>query len=184
MAQRIRLIWKTAPLALGACLMLLGIAACSDDDDDTGTPAGDAVFTGGPDGGAFQEFAVGLAELVTGDPGIGDSVDPSDGSTQNLARVNAGDADYGLSFAGDVFLGREGRLESDETVYDNVAPIAAIYGGTIHLVVHADSDIESVDDLAGKRIAPGADGSGAAHAAQRYFGHLGLWDELDVEHIG
>jgi len=50
--------------------------------------------------------------------------------------------------------------------------------------VLANSGINQVSDLEGKRVAVGGAGSGAAAAAQRYFTAIGLWDKMNVEFIG
>jgi hypothetical protein len=50
--------------------------------------------------------------------------------------------------------------------------------------VAADSGIESVEDLVGQRVALGNAGSGAALSAERYFGHMGMLDQMQVEFLG
>lgn len=44
--------------------------------------------------------------------------------------------------------------------FDELRALASLYPEMLHLVVHADSDIESIEDLAGKRVAVGAQNSG------------------------
>jgi TRAP transporter TAXI family solute receptor len=61
---------------------------------------------------------------------------------------------------------------------------AFLYGAPAHLVVLDGGGIDSVADLAGKRVAVGGAGSGAASAAQRYFTALGLWDQMNPEFLG
>jgi TRAP transporter TAXI family solute receptor len=108
----------------------------------------------------------------------------SAGSLENLRRVNSGEADFGIVYSGDTYLGRNGRLTNDTRKYPNVHAMAYLYGAPAHLIVKADSGIEKVADLEGKRIAVGGAGSGAAGAAERYFSSLGLWDKMNVEFLG
>ncbi|WP_305046624.1 TAXI family TRAP transporter solute-binding subunit [Geoalkalibacter sp.] len=68
--------------------------------------------------------------------------------------------------------------------FKNVMAMAYLYGAPAHLVVLADSGITKVEDLAGKRVAVGPAGSGAAASAQRYFTGIGMWDKIRVEYIG
>ncbi len=155
---------------------------------DTPAVSGQRVrqsFGGGPVGGAFQVFANAMALIMAdSDPNLDIAAEGTGGSAENLRGVNSGDFQYGIVYAGDVFLGAQGLLPEDTTQYTNVRPVAALYGGVIHLVVSRQSGIESVADLPGKRIALGNAGSGAALAAERYFSHLGLIDQINIEYLG
>lgn len=143
------------------------------------------AFSGGPEGGTFQYFSNGIAiRLSKTVPDLEVSNVASAGSLENLRRVNSGDADFGIVYSGDVYLGRNGRLTKDTNKYENVLAMAYLYGAPAHLVTLAKSDIKTVMDLKGKRVAVGGAGSGAAGAAQRYFTALGLWDDMKVEFLG
>lgn len=142
-------------------------------------------FGGGPVGGAFELFANAMSRIIAdADPNLDISVEGTGGSAENLLSVNSGAMPYGIVYAGDIYLGRAGLLADDPLQYEDVRPVAALYGGLIHLVVTENSGIERVADLAGKRIAPGNAGSGAALSAERYFKHLGLWDAMNIEYLG
>lgn len=143
------------------------------------------AFSGGPDGGTFQYFSNAISSRLSKQlPDVEVSNMASAGSVENLRRVNSGDADFGVVYAGDLFLGTTGQLTNDPKKYTNVFSLAYLYGAPAHLVVLADSGIESVKALEGKRVAVGPAGSGAAASAQRYFTSLGLWDKMNVEYIG
>ncbi|NOK63782.1 MAG: hypothetical protein GFH27_549283n14 [Chloroflexi bacterium AL-W] len=157
-------------------------------DEEAAAASGETVrqsFGGGPVGGAFQTFANALSLIITdADPNLDIAAEGTGGSAANLRGVNAADFQYGIVYAADMSLGREGLLPEDETVYDQLRTVAKLYGGVIHLVVSEQSGIESVDDLPGKRIALGNAGSGAALSAERYFRHLGLYDQMEIEFLG
>lgn len=143
------------------------------------------AFSGGPEGGTFQYFSNGIATRLSKNiPNIEVSNMASAGSLENLRRVNSGDADFGIVYSGDTYLGRNGRLTQDTRQYKSVKAMAYLYGAPAHLIVKAGSGINKVADLVGKRVAVGGPGSGAAGAAQRYFTSLGLWDKMNVEFIG
>lgn len=142
-------------------------------------------FSGGPEGGTFQYFSNGMATRLSKKvDGLKVSNMASAGSGENLRRVNSGEADFGIVYSGDTYLGRNGRLTKDTNKYENVHAISYLYGAPAHLVTLADSGIEKVADLAGKRVAVGGAGSGAANAAERFFSTLGLWDKMKVEFLG
>jgi len=143
------------------------------------------AFSGGPEGGTFQYFSNGIAIRLSRD--IADvevSNMASAGSLENLRRVNSGEADFGIVYSGDTYLGRVGRLTNDTRKYEKVHAMAYLYGAPAHLIVKEGSGIDAVADLEGKRIAVGGAGSGAAGAAERYFTSLGMWDKMNVEFLG
>lgn len=143
------------------------------------------AFSGGPEGGTFQYFSNGIATRLSKNLADVDvSNMASAGSLENLRRVNSGDADFGIVYSGDTYLGRTGRLTNDTREYKNVHALAYLYGAPAHLIVLADSGINQVADLAGKKVAVGPAGSGAAGSAERYFGSLGLWDKMEPQFIG
>ncbi|MDF1556348.1 MAG: TAXI family TRAP transporter solute-binding subunit, partial [Deferrisomatales bacterium] len=143
------------------------------------------AFSGGPEGGTFQYFSNGIATRLSKNlADVEVSNMASAGSLENLRRVNSGDADFGIVYSGDTYLGRNGRLTNDTKQYKNVHAMAYLYGAPAHLIVLADGGITKVADLAGKKVAVGPAGSGAAGAAERYFGSLGLWDKMEPQFIG
>lgn len=154
-------------------------------------PAADAqrterlAFSGGPDGGTFQYFSNGIAtRLSRAMDGVDVSNMASAGSVENLRRVNSRDADFGIVYSGDLYLGMNGQLTNDTRRYRNVHAVAYMFGAPAHLLVLDNSGINNPQDLAGKRVAVGPAGSGAAASAQRYFEGLGLWDKIRPQYIG
>lgn len=143
------------------------------------------AFSGGPEGGTFQYFSNGMAIRLSKALGnVEVSNMASAGSLENLRRVNSGEADFGIVYSGDTYLGRVGKLTNDTREYKNVHAMAYLYGAPAHLIVKDGSGINAIADLEGKRIAVGGAGSGAAGAAERYFTSLGLWDKMNVEFLG
>jgi uncharacterized protein len=163
-------------------------AAAAPTEAPAAAPSGETLryaFGGGPVGGVFQVYADVLALIINdGLDNVDITAEGTGGSAENLRSVNAGDRQFGIVYAGDVALGAQGVLPQDPTQYTNVMPVAPLYGGVIHLVVSQNSGIETVADLPGKRIALGNAGSGAALSAERYFTHMGLIDEVQVEYLG
>jgi TRAP transporter TAXI family solute receptor len=142
-------------------------------------------FGGGPEGGTFQYFSNGIASRLSkmqADLEVSNMA--SAGSVENARRINSGEIDFGIAYSGDTYLARNGRLTNDTNKYPNIYAMAFLYGAPAHLIVLEKSGINEVADLKGKRIAVGGAGSGAAAAAQRYFGAIGLWDNMNVEFIG
>jgi uncharacterized protein len=142
------------------------------------------VFSGGPEGGMFGYFATGIAEHLTAETGCKISSKISSGSVENLRQVHEGNADFGIVYSGDLYLGLHGKLVNDEQKYFNVQAMAYLYGAAAQLVVLADAEIETIIDLFGKTVAIGPKGSGAAASAQRFFHSINSWDKIIPKYIG
>ena len=143
------------------------------------------AFGGGPTGGTFQYFSNAIAILMS--KNIADlevSSEGTGGSAENLKRLNAGDVDFGIVYSVDLWLGSKGQLPKDTKEYTNVRPMAYLYGAPAQLVVRKDSGITDVKALAGKKVAVGNAGSGAALSAQRLFETLGIWDKIEPQFLG
>ena len=143
------------------------------------------AFSGGPDGGTFQYFSNGIATRLSRTmDGVEVSNMASAGSVENLRRVNSRDADFGIVYSGDMYLGLNGKLTNDTRKYRNVQAVSYLYGAPAHLIVLDGSDITEVAQLDGKNVAVGPAGSGAAASAQRFFEGVGLWDKITPQYIG
>lgn len=94
------------------------------------------AFSGGPDGGTFQYFSNGISVYLSkGMDGYEVSNMASAGSVENLRRLNSRDADFGITYSGDLYLGRNGRLTNDTRQYRNVHVVSYLYGAPAHLIV-------------------------------------------------
>ena len=142
-------------------------------------------FTGGPSGGTFQYFSNGMAiRLSKNLSNVKISNQSSRGSVENIRKVNSKRADMGIAYSGDLFLAREGRLSGDTKKYGNVRAVAFLYKAPGQLAVLKNSGIKKVMDLAGKKVALGGAGSGAAASGERFFKLVGLWNKIDRQFLG
>ena len=140
---------------------------------------------GGPTGGTFNTFSNGMAIYVPKvNPNIKASSVGSGGSVENVKRVSNGESDFGLCYAVDSDLGFAGKLPKDNNKYDGLRAMGYLYGAPAQLVVNADSKVKSAMDLKGKRVAVGNAGSGAAASAERFFRHIGVWDNFKPTFMG
>ncbi|PID63935.1 MAG: C4-dicarboxylate ABC transporter substrate-binding protein [Gammaproteobacteria bacterium] len=144
------------------------------------------VFSGGPAGGTFQVAANSIQ--VYGPIKSSDEyrvrAQSSAGSVENLRKVNSGKADFGVVYSGHVYLGREGKMKNDDRKYENVLAVSYLYGAPAQLVVRADSGIESVKDLEGRKVGVGNAGSGAFANCELFFSHMGIWDKIERNAMG
>ncbi len=156
------------------------------------TPGGTALAKeykakvgGGPTGGTFNTFANGMAVYVPKHlPDVKLTAIGSGGSVENVKRVSSGESDFGLCYAVDLGLGAKGKLPKDDAHYDGSRVLGFLYGAPAQLVVRKDSGYTTAKDLVGKRVAVGNAGSGAAASAERFFRHLGIWDNFKPQFLG
>jgi TRAP transporter TAXI family solute receptor len=163
-------------IAIAACAMIAAPVMAADYSIKIG---------GGPTGGTFNTFSNGMAVYVPKvNPNIQASSVGSGGSVENVKRVSNGESDFGLCYAVDSALGFSGKLPKDDHKYQGLRSMGYLYGAPAQLIVRADSDIKSAYDLKGKRVAVGNAGSGAAASAERFFRHIGIWDEFKPTFMG
>ncbi len=130
----------------------------------------DAVTTlrlsAGSETGEYYDFATALAKVVAErGSGLAIEVMPSAGANENAQRLAFGAAEIGL-------------VQSDTQAPASVRAIASVFPETLHIVARAESGIESVADVAGKRVALMPRGSGGNAVFARIMAHYGM-DEGD-----
>lgn len=96
-----------------------------------------------------------------GVPGLIAVAQSTHGSVDNIAGLAAGTLDLALTQADIAYWARSGTAVYAETgPMPSLVALARLYDERVHLVVRADSDIEMLADLRGRRVALGAAGSG------------------------
>ncbi|SLM30472.1 putative TRAP-type transporter, periplasmic component (TAXI family protein) [Desulfamplus magnetovallimortis] len=144
------------------------------------------IFGGGPAGGTFQVVAnaVQVYKPIKGAADFKVQAQSSAGSVENLRKTNAGRQHMSVVYSGHVWLGLNGKMKNDPTVYDKVMAVAYLYGAPAQLVTHAGSGIKSVKDLEGKKVGVGNAGSGAFANCELFFTHMGVWDKIERNAMG
>jgi TRAP transporter TAXI family solute receptor len=137
------------------------------------------TMVGGPPAGMFGIFATGIGTYLSkAVPNLNVSVAATAGSVENLRRIDSGDAETGISFAGDVHEGFNGLEKFQGKPLTSVRAVGVVFMGVAHLITYGDSGIKTIEDLAGKRVAVGNPGSGTFATAERIFRSLNLWDKI------
>jgi TRAP transporter TAXI family solute receptor len=108
------------------------------------------VLATGQDGGAYHYYGEQFAAYLAGQ-GIETELLETAGAVENLERLESG-AGVNLAFV-------QGGLADIATV-ENVVAIGSLYWEPLWLFARADVEISAVDDLVGKRVAIGREGSG------------------------
>jgi len=138
------------------------------------------TIAGGPPTGVFGIFATGIGTYLSKSvPNLDVSVAATGGSVENPRRVNAKEAEMGLSFSSDLHESFHGLEKFAGKPLTDLRAIGLVFFGVAHLMTHADSGIKTIQDLAGKRVAVGSPGSGTFASAERVFRSVGLWDKIN-----
>jgi TRAP transporter TAXI family solute receptor len=137
------------------------------------------TMMGGPPAGVFGIFATGIGTYLSKSvPNLNVSVAATAGSVENLRRINGGEAEIGISFSSDIHEAFNGLEKFQGKPLTNVRAVGIVFMGVGHLVTYADSNIRTIEDLAGKRVAVGSPGSGTFATAERIFRSLNMWDKI------
>lgn len=173
-----------------ASVVALAVAACGDDGDgdgDGGNGDGDFVtdLTFGTGGTAGVYFPLGTeyANLFEDNiEGITVNAIETDASVDNLGQIYQGEMQLGMTqnntFA-EAVTGTGQFAELGFTV-DNAGWIGQLYPEAAQVITLESSGYESIEDLAGQRIAIGAPGSGTRAVAEAILGAHGI-EEGDFE---
>ncbi|MFJ8629143.1 TAXI family TRAP transporter solute-binding subunit [Streptomyces sp. NPDC093568] len=140
-------------------------------------PSGTITFSTGTRAGVYQEYGELLRkELAKDMPQLKVRLLTSAGSQENVERVATGKADFTIAAADAVDSYKSGG----EPVTDRLRGVARLYDDYVQLVVPPDSDIRSVADLKGKRVAIGLPNSGVRLIATRVLQAAGIDPEKDI----
>lgn len=101
------------------------------------------------------------AEGGCGVPGLIAVAETTGGSVANLEAIASGELESGFSQADIAYWAYHGTgVFRGKPAYSNLRTIANLYPEKVHVVVRADSDLHTIADLKGHRIALGPEGSG------------------------
>jgi TRAP transporter TAXI family solute receptor len=140
-------------------------------------PGGTIVFSTGSRGGVYEEYGKDLTDALAKDmPDLRVRLVTSAGSQDNVARVADGEADLAIAAADAV----ETYVLEHPRKGSRLRGVARLYDDYVQLVVPRDSDIESVADLRGKRVAIGLDTSGVRLIATRVLEAEGIDPDRDI----
>lgn len=141
---------------------IVALAACS----NGGAPSSLSIATGGTSG-TYYPLGGGMAQIFT-EHVVNTTAEVTGASVENMQLLKESDVDLAYTQSDIADYASKGTMMFAESgSIDNIRAVASLYNETIQIVVAADSDIHSVEDLAGKRVSIGAPGSGTeANALQ------------------
>ena len=143
-----------------------------------------SIATGGT-GGVYYPMGGGLAEVINNHvEGYSATAEVTGASVENMGLIATGDADLAIALADTVQQSYSGTGRFEGQQLPMVRAVASLYANVLHMVVPADSDIQSLEDLRGKRVSVGAPGSGTEVNAQALLSAAGMtFDDIDAQRL-
>ncbi|MFJ2370461.1 TAXI family TRAP transporter solute-binding subunit [Microbacterium sp. NPDC087665] len=160
---------RALALMLGVAVVF-ALSACSPRAAEWS--GGTSVIAGGGPTGVYYDYGGHLANELSAALGISMTVEETDGSVDNVRRVDSGEALLGFAQGDAAADAVAGRGAFDEPL--QIRAVARLYDEYVHVVVRADSDLERVSDLSGKTVSLGAEGSGVNVIATRILAASGV----------
>ncbi|MGE5673548.1 MAG: TAXI family TRAP transporter solute-binding subunit [Mycobacterium leprae] len=136
----------------------------------------DLILATGGTGGTYYPLGGGMAKAWQSIPGLNVTVQSTTASVANIRLLGKGEVDLALIQNDTADYGRNGTesfAEKNEK-YTNYAAVAALYPEVVQMVVRADSNIQKIEDLKGKKVVVGAPGSGTELASKQILEAYGL----------
>ena len=146
-----------------ATMMVLSLTAIASAEGFSGS----YLMGTGSATGNYYNFGNAMCTVINQVTGANLTVNATGGSTENARLLGSGENEFAL-IQSDVFSYAHQGIELFEgNPVTNFQAITSCYPEMVQIIVRTDSGIESVADLAGKRIAVGAVGSGYEVAARQ-----------------
>ncbi len=179
-------------LTVGAMLFTMTACGGSTTSDGGTKPAaegytndGNYVFASGGTSGTYYPLAGAIATLVNEKVAVNATVQSTGASKENVMLISQDEADFAIiqndvldyAYNGTGLFQETGKVEG-------LATVASIYPEVIQVVVAADSGINTITDLKGKRVSIGDAGSGVEQNALQVLDAYGLTvDDISVNRL-
>lgn len=161
-----------------AAAALAPLTGCFGDDWDSFSGTRLTLATGNP-GGVFARYGAALGAVLDSRLGVEVGISQTDASVENLHLVADGRADIAMTLGDTAADAIRGRGVYDDPL--DVVSLTRTYDSFVHLVVRAESPIETVADLRGRRVGVGRHDSGTRLVAARVLRVNGIpLDAVDV----
>ena len=167
----------TAGLALAVAV---GVAGCGGNDKAGGMIN---IATGGT-AGTYYPIGGAIADVLSKNvEGINASAQSTGASVANINMLKEGEVDMAIVQNDIAYYAVNGTDMFDKKV-DNLRAIASLYPETCQFVALESSDVRSIADLKGKKVAVGAAGSGVEANVRQILKAYGLsYDDIDEQFL-
>ncbi|WP_432480871.1 TAXI family TRAP transporter solute-binding subunit [Moraxella sp. ZY200743] len=183
----------TLAVSLGLSAMLIG--GCSNDKaepqaDQTAAVQSDkletkfvTVGTGGASG-PYNIIGTALTEYYAKTFGVNAKTQTTGASVENINLLSQKKLEMAFVMS-DALSDAVNGQNKFVTNVEGISQIASLYPNYVQIVASGASGIKSIEDLKGKRIAVGAQGSGVEVATRALLKGFGItYDDIEVDYLG
>ncbi|MFB9974961.1 TAXI family TRAP transporter solute-binding subunit [Pallidibacillus thermolactis] len=168
-------------------LMSLALAACSGGDKTSSSKGLDTnivtIATGGASG-PYNIIASTLADIYTEQYDVNSRTQTTGASVENLNLLSDNKVEMAFVMSDALTQALNGEEAFTEPI-ENVSQIATLYPNVVQIVATKSSGIQTIEDLRGKRVAVGDQGSGVELNARALLnGHGITYDDMKVDYLG
>ncbi|MGR3793332.1 TAXI family TRAP transporter solute-binding subunit [Vannielia sp. SX4] len=169
-----------AVAALAAITTTLPLAAQDRED----WPSSVTIGTGSQ-GGTYFTYGSGFGAMLSEDLDLNAGVEITGGPVQNVTLVETGEHQLGFVTLGPADEARRGESPlMPGTPHENVRALFPMYQTPLQAAVLASSDIQSFQDMAGKRVGVGPAGGTSATYWTRFFENAEGYDGVTISNAG
>lgn len=171
----------------------LVLAACSNDNKES-SDGGDkdtkgldtrilTIATGGSSG-PYNIIATTLADGYSKEFGVNSRTQTTGASVENLNLMAQEKVEMSFVMSDALLQALEGTDGFTEKI-DNVQILANLYPNYVQVITTGKTGVESIDDIKGKRVAVGDQGSGVEIATKAVLEAHGItYDDIEVDYLG
>ncbi len=166
---------KYLSILLAVVLLVTVMSACAKKQETFVS-----IATGGT-GGTYYPLGAAMAKILNDHvKDVSANAQVTNASVENIGLVGSGEVEIAF-IQNDItyyaFTGTE--MFADKDKVENISGLAVLYPELVQIIARVDANIQSIEDLRGKRVAVGAPGSGAEANARQVLEIHGLtYDDL------
>ena len=144
-----------------------------------------AVIGSSSVGGSYYLYAGGLSTFINENSDkLLATAQTTRGSVENVRLLATGRLDFGFSNGGVVYEQSSGTGQFEGASSDMIRGVAVIDIAPLHVVTFANSGIDTLAQLEGRRVSVGAPGSGTANTAGNLFEAANLTGKVNIQNFG
>ncbi|WP_413375776.1 TAXI family TRAP transporter solute-binding subunit [Alkalihalobacillus sp. 1P02AB] len=173
-------------------LLVLILAACGGDSGSNDDASGDVdgleanivtIATGGASG-PYNIIGTTLADKYSSTFNVNSRTQTTGASAENLNLMADDKVEMAFVMSDALSQALNGEASFSEPI-EGISQIANLYPNVVQIVARTDAGIETLEDLKGKRIAVGDQGSGVELNARALLNGNGItYDDLQVDYLG
>ncbi|MFB4159693.1 TAXI family TRAP transporter solute-binding subunit [Geomicrobium sp. JSM 1781026] len=177
---------KKMLLSLGLGLSIV-VAGCNggDDSSDSSQASGEFDIGTAGSGGALYPMGTAMAQTITShSDSLSSSAITSGGSIENIRQMVDGEQGMAIASSEIAYFAYEGIDQYEGNQVDDLRSLFGSINQWALVITTQESQINSIEDMAGGRIGVGAPGSGGENTARKILGSYGItYEDISEEYL-